>query len=349
MQLKLPNPMAKGQPGILHQYAERLVAFEFTRGNQRKPHSIIFIGGLSDGLWTVDYMTDLVTALQNSEWSVFSLVLSSSYNGWGVGRLGQDIDEIAQCVKYARDYKKQLFGPGKVVIMGHSTGSQDVMHYLSCPNPRPRHPVLDKDVEPMVRPPVDGAIMQAPVSDRESILYVLNSGTERDSPENMQELYRQAVTDAKKNTYEDGNSVETIVPLSVTARIGYSSSTAVSSRRFLSLASPDSPQKPDEDDLFSSDLSDAQLQKTFGVIGSRGLLRSRLMVLYSGRDQSVPSWVDKGVLVKRWSTVAGEFWHPKSMIIPGASHALSDDDQAEPRRILVERVTEYLDEVAKCT
>ncbi|KJK64385.1 Protein of unknown function DUF1749 [Aspergillus parasiticus SU-1] len=347
MQLKLPNALAKGQPGILHQYAERLVAFEFTRGNQRKPHSLIFIGGLSDGLWTVDYMTDLVAALQHSEWSVFSLVLSSSYNGWGVGRLGKDIDEIAQCVQYVRDYKKQLFGAGKVVIMGHSTGSQDVMHYLSCPNPRPRHPVLDREIDPLTRTPVDGAIMQAPVSDRESILSVLNDGTERDSPEVMQELYRKAVADAKENTYEDDDTVETVVPLSVTARIGYPSSTAVSSRRFLSLASPDSPRKPDEDDLFSSDLSDEQLQQTFGVIGSRGLLKSKFMVLYSGRDQSVPPWVNKEALLKRWSTAAGPSWHPKSMIIPNASHALSDPDQAEPRRILAERVITYLDEVTK--
>lgn len=41
-----------------------------------------------------------------------------------------------------------------VVIMGHSTGSQDVIHYLTSPSPSPR-------------PKVDGGIMQAPASDRE--------------------------------------------------------------------------------------------------------------------------------------------------------------------------------------
>ncbi|KAE8148002.1 hypothetical protein BDV25DRAFT_168719 [Aspergillus avenaceus] len=345
MQLNL-DAVPMGQPGILHQYAEKLVAFEYTRGNQSKPNSLLFIGGLQDGLCTVEYVADLVAALQNSDWSVFSLVLSSSYNGWGVGRLGKDIDEVAQCVQYVRDYKRQLFGSGKVVIMGHSTGSQDVMHYISCPNPRPRHPVLDKNVEPLMRSPVDGAIIQAPVSDREGILWVLKAGTERDSPETMREIYRKAVADAKQSTYEDGDRVETVVPLSVTARIGYPSSTAVSSRRFLSLTSPDSPRTPDEDDLFSSDLSDDQLQQTFGAIGTRELLSSKLMVLYSGRDQSVPPWVDKEVLLKRWSVAAGQdFWHQRSMVIPNASHALSDCDQAEPRRILVERVTGYLSEV----
>jgi hypothetical protein len=323
-----------------------LVAFEYTRGNRRKPHSLLFIGGLGDGLCTVEYVADLVAALQDTEWSIFSLILSSSYNGWGVGRLGKDIDEMAQCIQYVRDYKKQLFGPGKVVIMGHSTGSQDVMHYISCPNPRPRN-LLDREIEPLLRTPVDGAIMQASVSDREGILWVLKAGTERDSPETMREIYRKAVEDAKKRTYEDDDTVDTIVPLSVTARIGYPSTTAISSRRFLSLTSPDSPKKPDEDDLFSSDLSDEQLQRTFGVIGPRGLLKSKLMALYSGRDQSVPPWVDKEALLKRWSTAAGQFWHPKSMVIPGASHALSDCGQVEPRRILVQRVTGYLDELEK--
>lgn len=46
-------------------------------------------------------------------------------------------------------------GATKVVIMGHSTGSQDVIHYLTA---RARGVTLA---------PVDGGIMQAPVSDRE--------------------------------------------------------------------------------------------------------------------------------------------------------------------------------------
>lgn len=318
------------------------MAFEYTRGSQSKPHSLLFIGGLGDGLGTVEYVADLITALQSTEWSVFSLVLSSSYNGWGVGRLGKDVDELAQCVQYVRDYKTPLYGPGKVVIMGHSTGSQDVMHYISSVNPRSRHPVLDRDNQPVLRTPVDGAILQASVSDREGIQWVLKEGTEDDSPDTMRQLYRKAVHDAQKNTYGYNNTLDTIVPLEVTARIGYPPSTAVSSRRFLSLTSPDSPEQPAEDDYFSSDLSDKQLQHTFGTLESRGLLHSPLMVLYSGRDQSVPPWVNKETLLCRWAAAAGDMWYSGSMIIPNASHGLSDPDQAEPRRILVDRVIDYL-------
>ncbi|KAF7180417.1 hypothetical protein CNMCM7691_009585 [Aspergillus felis] len=300
---------------------EGLVAFEYTGGLVRKPNTLVFIGGLGDGLGTVEYLTDLITALEYTSWSVFSPILSSSYSGWGVGHLGKDIDEIARCVH------------------------QDVMHYLSCANPRPRHPVLDKDaaVEPFTRPPVDGAIMQAPVSDREAISWVIRDGTDRDGPERMRDIYQRTIARARSNPYEDDNTLDTILPLSVTSRIGYPSSMPVSSRRFLSLASPDSPEKPEEDDMFSSDLSDDQIQNTFGQLRSRGLLGSKLLVLYSGRDQSVPPWVDKELLLKRWSMAAGDCWDSNSTIIPNASHALSDDDQAEPRRILVERVMSYLE------
>ncbi|CAL5874853.1 uncharacterized protein PFLUO_LOCUS9155 [Penicillium psychrofluorescens] len=349
MTIKFLSSLAKGQPGILHHCTPDLVAFEYTRGATRKPHTLLFIGGLGDGLGSVEYISDLVQALDPTEWTVFAIVLSSYYGGWGMGRLGKDIDEIAQCVQYIRDYKTRQFGKGKVVVMGHSTGSQDVMQYISATNPRPRHPVFDREWIPILRPDIDGAIMQAPVSDREAILWVLHCGTERDSPETMRQIYDKAVEDARNATYEDHDSVDTIVPVSVTARIGYPPTAAVSSRRFLSLASPDSPEKPEEDDLFSSDLSDEQLGHTFGAVGSRGVLKQKLMVLYSGRDQSVPPWVDKEALLRRWQAVidAGkqEFWSPHSMIILGASHALSDPDQAEPRRILVERVTGFLNDI----
>ena len=75
----------------------------------------------------------------------------------------------------------------------------------------------------------------------------------------------------------------------------------ISCRRFLSLVSPGNPQAPAERDLFSSDLGNEQLAKTFGIIGQRALLRHKLMVLMPGADQSVPDWVDKEDLLARWN------------------------------------------------
>lgn len=347
------------------------MAFEYTRNTHHpKPHTLIFIGGLGDGLGTVKYVADIIEALYGTKWSVFAPVLSSSYSGWGTGSIGQDIDEIAQCVRYVREYKESIWGAGKVVVMGHSTGCQDIVHYLSCVNPRSRDEVVEQNenkrgnvkvrsvdvAAEITRPAVDGAIIQAPVSDREAILWELRTGTDRDSPAAMQEACQRAVADAQTSTYEDQGSDygcppikrDTLVPATVTGRIGYPAATAVSSRRFLSLVSPDSPQNPDEDDMFSSDLGDEALKRTFGAVRDRRLLGSnaRLMVLYSGRDQSVPPYVDKDALLRRWCTaLGGDLWHSGSTIIPGASHALSDDDQEEPRRILAEKVLAYLGDV----
>src|SRR5689334_19099320 len=121
-------------------------------------------------------MSDLVRALQSTEWSLFTLNLTSSYQSWGLGHLDRDTDEIAECVKYIKDYKKNKFDSGKIILMGHSTGSQCVLHYLSQQNPHTRTHNFDSSLEHVKRLPIDGAIMQAPVSDREAILWVLKEG-----------------------------------------------------------------------------------------------------------------------------------------------------------------------------
>ena len=102
------------------------------------------------------------------------------------------------------------------------------------------------------------------------------------------------------------------------------------------------------DDLFSSDLSDEQLARTFGQISVQGLLKNKLMVLISGADQSVPSWVSKQEQLQRWARATdhgsrSKVWdHKHTAIIPNASHALSNDYQTKPREFLVEKVMGYL-------
>ncbi|KAF4965901.1 hypothetical protein F66182_17992, partial [Fusarium sp. NRRL 66182] len=85
-----------GLPGILHHYTETLVTFEYTSSAVQQPHSILFVGGLGDGLATTSYTSDLVRALQPTQWSLFTLNLTSSYQSWGLGHLDRDTDEIAQ-------------------------------------------------------------------------------------------------------------------------------------------------------------------------------------------------------------------------------------------------------------
>ncbi|KAA8643831.1 hypothetical protein EYZ11_008914 [Aspergillus tanneri] len=339
-----------GLPGILHHYTESLVTFEYTANAARKPHSLVFIGGLGDGLATTSYMADLVHALQPTQWSIFTMNLTSSYQSWGLGHLDRDTNEIAQCLQYIKEYKTSKFGDGKIVLMGHSTGSQCVLHYLYRPNPHLNTPAFDESLENVQRMPLDGAIMQAPVSDREAIHWVLSEGIGGKSPSEVREIYEKVEAMAKEAICSD-SSFDTLLPVSMTSQIGYPANTPLSCRRFLSLVSPDSPHQPTEDDLFSSDLSDEHLKKTFGMIRQQGLLKHKLMVLFSGADQSVPAWIDKEKLMARWRNAANQdgecqVWDPvHSAVVPGASHALSNDDQAEPRKFLVEKVMGYLKEV----
>jgi hypothetical protein len=330
-----------------------LVTFEYTGSTVRKPHSLLFVGGLGDGMATTSYMSALVYALQPTQWSLFTINLTSSYQAWGLGHLDRDTTEIAQCIEYVNEYKQAKFGGGgKVVLMGHSTGSQDVLHYLYRSNPHTSLSSFDKDLQHMKRPAIDGAIMQAPVSDREAIHWVLEKGIGGKAASDCRAAYEKLIAIAQEEA-RNNRACDTLLPLDITSQLGYPASHPVSCRRFLSLVSPDSPNTPQEDDLFSSDISDEQLDKTFGMIHERALLRYKLLVMPSGADQAVPDWIDKAKLLARWQKAAdrngsAQIWDTEnSGPIPNASHALSNDDQAEPRQYLVEKVQNYLSGLEK--
>ncbi|KAJ6785157.1 hypothetical protein PWT90_04087 [Aphanocladium album] len=230
--------------------------------------------------------------------------------------------------------------------MGHSTGSQCVLNYLSQPNPISTVAGFDEHLKHSPRLDVEGAIMQAPVSDREAIMLVLRDGFAGRSAEELKVIWSKAEDFARESIKSEPQSIDTMIPLWMTAPIY--SNVPISVRRFLSLTSPDSPQSPGEDDMFSSDLPEEVLCNTFGMIAERGLLKSKLMVLMSGRDRAVPDWVDKEKLLSRWKAAANKsqlrpIWdEDHSGVIPGASHALSDPDQAEPRKWLASRILSYL-------
>jgi hypothetical protein len=302
---------------------------------------------------TTSYMSALVYALQPTQWSLFTINLTSSYQAWGLGHLDRDTTEIAQCIEYVNEYKQAKFGGGgKVVLMGHSTGSQDVLHYLYRSNPHTSLSSFDKDLQHMKRPAIDGAIMQAPVSDREAIHWVLEKGIGGKAASDCRAAYEKLIAIAQEEA-RNNRACDTLLPLDITSQLGYPASHPVSCRRFLSLVSPDSPNTPQEDDLFSSDISDEQLDKTFGMIHERALLRYKLLVMPSGADQAVPDWIDKAELLARWQKAAdrngsAQIWDTEnSGPIPNASHALSNDDQAEPRQYLVEKVQNYLSGLEK--
>lgn len=312
------------------------MAFEFTSSSKpSKPNSLIFVGGLTDGFSTVPYVSKLAAALEPTDWSLFSILLSSSYNGFGVGSLDKDVEEIGQCVSFIRNLKASQ--SGKVVVMGHSTGSQDVLHYLHSPNPTPKDSEVDLGLKHLERPKLDGAIMQAPVSDREAVLYIMN---ESKSSNEVRAVYDQLVNSARTMPWTD-DKLDTILPMNMTAKLGLPGDAPISARRFLSLLSPDSPGNPAADDLFSSDLSDQRLLETFGQIGARGLLQSKLLILYSGSDEYCPPKVKKEQLIERWrnaTEAGGKFFDENGGVVPNASHNV----KAEGQQDLIERVLRYV-------
>jgi len=195
------------------------------------------------------------------------------------------------------------------VLMGHSTGCQDAMHYLVGPHAESR-------------PPIEGAIIQASVSDREAMVEFL--------PDVNEKSVKLAELMVKEGQGED------VLPFSVT---GGFLGTPVCARRWLSLASPG---KDGDDDYFSSDLEDGQLQKTFGKLPSR----TPLCILYSESDEHVPEFVDREGVVKRWMEFVrqggGVVDEKHSGLVKDATHNLKGNPEKVVQDLL-KRVVGFLE------
>lgn len=133
--------------GVLFKYGPKPVQVAFKTGNYKQ--QVIFIGGLTDGFLATEYLEPLAMALENEKWSLVQLLLSSSYSGYGISSLKQDAVELDQLISYLIN-KEDSEG---VVLLGHSTGCQDIVHYMRTNAACSRA--------------VRAAILQAPVSDRE--------------------------------------------------------------------------------------------------------------------------------------------------------------------------------------
>lgn len=256
-----------------------------------------------DGLLTVPFTLPLVDALPKS-YSLVEIVLSSSYSGWGTKSINHDVQEIAQCVAYFRNLRPK----GKIVLLGHSTGCQDVLHYLIAGGERPK---------------IEGGILQSPVSDREALTSTLSPAE-----------YESSVKLARE--YIDDKRGGDVLPTRVTGAVFPS---PVSANRWMSLASP-GPDHAGEDDYFSSDLDDERVKRTFGKAGASG---TRISLLYGGNDQYVPDAVDKDRLLSKWIRhiqEGGGVVDESAGIIMGATHNLKE--HGKPTEDLIGRVLGFI-------
>jgi pimeloyl-ACP methyl ester carboxylesterase len=296
--------MAPPQPpsstsGILH-HVTPVSAFEVS-SSPSATNLLLWIGGLTDTYHSVSYVYTLASSLPPS-WSLAQVNLSSAGSGWGTASLSQDVNEISSLVVYFRTQGKQ-----KVVIMGHSTGCQDCLHYFASEDKRGD------------RAAVDGTILQASVSDREAIAMDMD-------PSDLANVNTTAEQWCKENKGEH------ILPLYLTSsNFGRNPVTA---RRWVSLAC-----KGGEDDYFSSDLTDAQLKTTFSKVDKP------LLILYGSEDEYVPGYVDRKALVNRWIPfVKGKVDEQSRELLKGASHNLNGDEK-EVVDELVKRVGNFLSSI----
>lgn len=284
-------------PGTAHKYSKRLIAFEHassTSTSTDAPNTLLWVGGLTDGLITVPYPASIVTSLPPT-WVLAEVLLSSSYKGWGTGSLERDARELGECVSYFHNLR-----PGKrVVIMGHSTGCQDAMEY-----------VVGKDADK--RPPIDGIILQGGVSDREAWEDMLSEDNKR--------AQLHATISKAKSLIDAGKSKE-IMSRSEDEIVNEMGGPVTAYRTYSMLA------KGGDDDYFSSDLTDEHFKSTFGRIPKS----TAVCFLLGAEDPYVPKAIDKAALLERWTRIiregGGVVDDEDGGVVPGAHHNLDGDPE----------------------
>lgn len=218
-------------------YLTEPTSLPFLNSNPTLSKSIIFVGGLTDAPGTVPYIPSLVRTLHSIGWSLIMPTLSSSLGGYGQASLEGDAQEIQLLLCHL---KKQ-----QVILMGHSTGCQDLMTYLSKDRPQK----------------VKGVILQAPVSDRDDFNCRNPDGSEElelatklvKEGKGHQLLPRDISSDSENGSEDLKGNTNLIINPAFTAY------------RYHSLFS-----KNGDDDFFSNDLSDEELKERFEPILKRG-------------------------------------------------------------------------------
>ncbi|KAH3671490.1 hypothetical protein OGAPHI_000192 [Ogataea philodendri] len=295
--------------GFVHEYAARLTAFEFLNSGPQSKKVVLFIGGLTDGLMNVPYLPDLAAGLDKIGWTLVQIHFSSSYLGWGTGSLKRDAEEIGQLVEYLRSERGG--SREKIVLMGHSTGCQDIIQYFSkyAPEESSKH--------------VEGGIIQASISDREAIYLELEKqGKGWKELEEMNQFAQTYVDEGRPLDVLPGRYSDLFLGAPLNAY------------RWLSLAS-----KLGDDDFFSSDLTPEDNAKTFGAV------YRPICVLYSEADEYVPSFVDRRAIFNQWKSVTPPgMWSEHSDFIPGALHNVGPGSAPGGVEFTVNKVVKFCKE-----
>lgn len=257
--------------GSLQLYQSEPISLPYFDTDPALEHSLVFVPGLGDTLASCPYMARLATMLRRHRYSLVLPQMSSNLGGWGQCTLEGDAQEIATCIAHLRSTPDKK--DGNVVLMGHSTGCQDSIAYLLS-RQRAKHPTTW----------INGAILQAPVSDRDSYEHKksIASKAERERMSKdltlATDLHRHnkgaqimpkdtdavAVPTKANDVDDDGESSEDNYDIGP----GNSDTVldpAVSAHRHWSLYA-----KRGDDDFFSSDLNDSEITSDTQMCRSLG-------------------------------------------------------------------------------
>ena len=134
---------------FLYDSEYKLVAFQ--SGLISSSRCLILLGGLTDGLLSLPYVQRLSSELESlsNPCSLIQPLLRSSNLQYGWHSIDHDIQDLQKLLDYLVNNRDQL---KSIILMGHSTGCQDIIHYLRQGNPDPR---------------ITSVILQGAVSDRQ--------------------------------------------------------------------------------------------------------------------------------------------------------------------------------------
>lgn len=217
---------------FLYDCEKKLVAFE--SGCSSSSRCLIFLGGLTDGFLSVPYLENLSVSLKDDDCSFIQVLFRSSNLQYGWHTLDDDIDDLQTLLDYLNKHRPNL---RSILLMGHSTGCQDIIHYLRRGKAHPK---------------ITRVILQGPVSDRQYLSRLDSTRDQlnfcRSHPEDQRQwlprdLHDPPLTVERCRSLNERNSIE---------------------------------------DLFSSDLTDEELEKIYGKI------EIPIHWIWSKQDQFVP-------------------------------------------------------------
>ncbi|KAK5107446.1 hypothetical protein LTR62_001244 [Meristemomyces frigidus] len=312
-------PPASSHLGTLHYIPPNLSALEPAKQRPTSPTTptniLLWIGGMFDTFLSVSYPLELAIHLPPT-WALLTASLGSAGSSWGTSSIAQDAHDIALIVTYLQQQYSSAGKSGKLVLMGHSTGCQDIMEYLT-----------GRDAAS--RPPVQGLILQAPVSDREA------------HEAHLPQAFLHEANQLALKMCREGHGTDAM-PQRI-SRPAFGTQMSITAKRWVDVMSP-GPEHAGAEDYFSSDLSDERFRATFGKIPPT----TPLLILYSGKEENVPASVDKDDLVARWIRIVqesgGEVDRNNGSIVPEATHNLNGC-AAGVVRDLVSRVVGFLGRV----